>query len=178
MNRPEEASDGFPSLRIVGVLWNQDSATNARQLTDLERAGSAIRVKILSLPIRKPDDIEAAVRRLKGESGAALLLLGDFVLTTNMRQIARQALEYRIPAAYTLRGFVDEGGFMSYGTSFEDLYRRSARFVDKILRGAKPGDLPIEQPTKFDLVINLRTAKAIGVTVPRSLLLRADHVIQ
>jgi putative tryptophan/tyrosine transport system substrate-binding protein len=176
--RLELMNEAVPALRIVGVLWNQDSATNARQLTDLERAASAIGVKILSLPIRKPDDIEGAVRRLRGERGAALLLLGDFVLTTNMRQIARQALEYRIPAAYTLRGFVDEGGFMSYGTSFEDLYRRSARFVDKILRGAKPGDLPIEQPTKFDLLINLKTAKTIGVSVPRALLMRADRVIE
>jgi len=160
------------------VLWNEASATNASQLKDLGEATRKIGVRLVSLPVRKPADIEPAVRGLKGEKGAALLLLGDFVLTTNMGRIARQALEYKLPAAYTLRGFVEEGGFMSYGTDFTDLYRRSAHFVDRILKGAKPGDLPIEQPTKFQLFINLRTAKALGIALPPAFLVRADQVIE
>ena len=120
----------------------------------------------------------SALAKIKGETGAGLLLLGDFVLTTNMQRIAQHAIEQRIAAVYTTRSFIAVGGFMAYGTNFEDLYRRSARFVDRILKGAAPGDLPIEQPTKFDLIINLRTAKAIGVTVPRAILQRADSVIE
>jgi putative ABC transport system substrate-binding protein len=100
------------------------------------------------------------------------------VLTTNIRLIADRALERRLPAVYTARAWTDVGGFMAYGANFPDLYRRSAAFVDKLIKGAKPGDLPIEQASKFDLVINLKTARAIGISVPRSLLLRADEVIQ
>lgn len=176
--RLELMHEAFPPMKVLGVLWNQNSATNANQLKDLERAGARISVKILSLPVREPADIDGALRRLKDEKGAALQVLGDIVFTSNMRGIARQALEYGIPAAYTLRGFAEEGGFMAYGTDFADLYRRSASFVDKIIKGARPGDLPIEQPTKFNLFINLRTAKALGIQLPQAFLVRADHVIQ
>jgi putative tryptophan/tyrosine transport system substrate-binding protein len=176
--RLELMNEAIPGLKLVGVLWNLDSATNARQLKDLEHAAPALGLKILSLPIRKPDDIDGALNKLRGASGAGLLLLGDFVLTTNMKRIAQHAIEQRIPAVYTTSGFIAAGGFMAYGTNFEDLYRRSARFIDRIFKGAKPGDLPIEQPTKFDLIVNLKTAKAIGVNVPRSMLLRADQVIE
>lgn len=176
--RLELMHEAIPGLKLVGVLWNQDSATNARQLKDLERAAPALGVKVLSLPVRKAEDIDGTLRKVAAERGIGLLLLGDFVLTTNMRHIAQRAIEHAIPAVYTISGFTAAGGFMAYGTNFEDLYRRSARFVDRILKGAKPGELPIEQPTKFDLIINLKTAKAIGVSVPRSVLLRADQVIE
>jgi putative tryptophan/tyrosine transport system substrate-binding protein len=176
--RLELMQEAIPGLKLVGVLWNQDSATNASQLKDLERAAPALGVKILSLPVRKAEDLDGALGKIKAEPGAGLLLLGDFVLTTNMKRVAQYAIEQRIPAVYTISSFVAAGGFMAYGTSFEDLYRRSARFVDKILKGAKPGELPIEQPTKFDLIINLNTAKAIGVNVPRTVLLRADQVVE
>jgi putative ABC transport system substrate-binding protein len=176
--RLELMREAFPPLRLVGVLWNADSATSASQLKDLQRAAKQLGVRLVSLPVRKPAEIESAVRSLQAERSAALLLLGDFMLTTNMGRIARQALEYRLPAAYTLHGFAEEGGFMSYGTDFTDLYRRSAHFVDRILKGAKPGELPIELPTKFQLVINLRTAKSLGIALPPTFLVRADHIIQ
>jgi putative ABC transport system substrate-binding protein len=170
--------EAIPGLKRVGVLWNQDSATNARQLKDLESAAPALQLTLVSLPVRNAEDLDAALRKLTPERGTGLLLLGDFVLTTNMGRIAKHALEQRIAAVYTISGFVSAGGFMAYGTNFEDLYRRSARFVDRILKGAPPGELPIEQPTKFDLIVNLKTAKAIGVNVPRSLLQRADQVVE
>lgn len=176
--RLEVLKEAVPSLKRVGVLWVPSSETNARQLKDLQTTAPAAGLAIVSLPVSHADDIEPALKTMKGERGAALLLLGAFLLTTHMRRIAERAIEYRLPAAYTLRPFVDAGGLMAYGADFPDLYRRSAKFVDKILKGAKPGDLPIELPTKFELAINLRTAKAIGVTVPRSLLLRADQVIE
>jgi putative tryptophan/tyrosine transport system substrate-binding protein len=176
--RLELMQEAIPGLKLVGVLWNQDSATNASQLKDLERAAPALGVKILSLPVRRPEDLDGALGKLSGQPGAGLLLLGDFVLTTNMGRIAQYAMERRMPAVYTTSGFIAAGGFMAYGTNFEDLYRRSARFIDRIFKGAKPAELPIEQPTKFDLIINLKTAKAIGVNVPRALLLRADQVIE
>ena len=133
---------------------------------------------ILSVPVRKPEDLDRALGEVRKASHVGLLLLGDFVLTTNMQRIARYSMEHRIPAVYTTSSFIRAGGFMAYGTNFEDLYRRSARFLDRIFKGAKPGDLPIEQPTKFDLLVNLKVAKAIGVNVPRSVLLRADQVIE
>ena len=176
--RLELMQEAVPGLKLVGVLWNQDSATNASQLKDLERAAPALGLKILSLPVRKSEDLPSVLDRISAQPDAGLLLLGDFVLTTNMKRIAEHAIKQRIPAVYTTSSFIAAGGFMAYGTSFEDLYRRSARFIDRILKGAKPGDLPIEQPTKFDLIINLKTAKAIGVNVPRPVLLRADQVIE
>ena len=176
--RLELMKEAIPGLKLVGVLWNQDSATNARQLKDVQKAAPGLALKIVSLPVRKPDDLDGALASFGGQPGSGLLLLGDFVLSSNMKRIAQRAIQQRVPAVYTISSFIGAGGFMAYGTSFEDLWRRSAGFVDKILRGAKPGDLPIEQPTKFDLIINLRTAKAIGVNVPRALLLRADQVVE
>lgn len=176
--RLELMKEAAPSLRIVGVLWNRNSATNASQLKDLERAAPGLKLQLLSLPVAEPKDIDGALQRLQSERDAGLIMLGDYVLTTRMDVIARAALESRIPAAYTLRGFVAAGGLMAYGTDFADLYRRSASFVDRILKGAKPGDLAIELPTKFELFLNARTAKALGLELPRSLLLRADQVIQ
>jgi putative tryptophan/tyrosine transport system substrate-binding protein len=176
--RVELMHEAFPSMKVLGVLWNQDSKPSASQFKDVERAAARTGLRVASLTIRKPEDIDGALRKLKDERSAGLLLLGDYVLTTNMRRIASRAAEYRVPSAYTLRGYAEEGGLMSYGTDFQDLYRRSARFVDKILKGAKPADLPVEQPTKFQLVINLKTAKALGLAISPAFLVRADDVIQ
>ena len=176
--RLELTKEAVPSLKLAAVLWNPESASNASQLKDLQRAAPALGLEVLSLPVRNRDEIDAALSKLARARDAALLLLGDFVLTSNMPAIAKYAIDQRMPAVYTTHSWVEAGGFMAYGTNFEDLYRRSASFIDKILKGAKPGDLPIEQSTKFELIINLKTAKAIGVSVPRSVLLRADKVIE
>jgi len=176
--RLELMKEAIPGLKVVSVLWNPDSSTNAAQLQDVQRGAPPLGVKVLPHPVRNPADVEAYLSRLKHEPGMAMLLLGDFVLTTHMERIAAAAMDRRLAAVYTTRSWVDAGGFMAYGTDFEDLYRRSARFVDRILKGAKPGELPIEQPTKFNLIVNQRTARAIGVQVPRGLLARADYVIE
>jgi len=176
--RLELMKEAIPALKVVSVLWNPDSRTNAAQLRDVQHAAPPLGLRVLSNPVRNPAEVDAYLGKLKHEPGMAMLLLGDFVLTTNMQRIAAAAIEQRTAAVYTTRSWVDAGGFMAYGTDFEDLYRRSARFVDRILKGAKPGELPIEQPTKFSLIVNQRTARAIGVQIPRPLLARADSVVE
>lgn len=176
--RLELIKEAIPAVKEVAVMWNPANASNVQQVKDLEAAAPQLGISLVSLPVRRLEEIEPALDKIKGRRSVALLLLGDIVLTTNQRLIADRAIENRLPAVYTARLWTDLGGFMAYGANFPELYRRSAAFVDKILKGAKPGDLPIEQASKFDLVINLKTARAIGVTVPRSLLLRADHIIE
>ena len=133
--------------------------------------------KSLASEIRRPEDIAPAFEALKGRA-EALYVCNDPLVTTNRIRINTLALGMRLPTMYNVREFVEAGGLMSYGPNFPDLYRRAADFVDKILRGAKPADIPVEQPTKFDLVINLKTAKALGLDVPPTLLARADEVIE
>ena len=170
--------EAIPGVTRVGVMWNETSATNARQLEDLQAAAPHLALALVSLPVRRREDIAPQLQRLKGQHATALLLLGDIVLTSNMRSIAEWSAANRVAGVYTTKSWVDNGGFMAYGANFPELYRRSAAFVDKILKGAKPGDLPIEQASKFDLVINLKTAKALGITIPQAFLQRADEVIQ
>jgi putative tryptophan/tyrosine transport system substrate-binding protein len=176
--RLELIKEALPRVERVAVMWNSASATNARQMKDLERAAVQLRVSLVSLPVQRREDLAPALHKLEGERATALLLLGDIVLTSNMAFLAQAAIERRVPAVYTLRSWTDAGGFMAYGANFPELYRRAAGYVDRIIKGAKPSDLPIEQASKFDLVINLKTAKAIGVAVPRALLARADQVIE
>jgi putative tryptophan/tyrosine transport system substrate-binding protein len=176
--RLELMKEAIPGLTTVAVFWNPNSRTNAVQLEDLKRSAPSLALRVVSVPVRNPAELDAELRKLKADPGFAIQMLGDFVLTSNIHRIAKTALDLRIPAVYTTRAWADAGGFFAYGTSFEDLYRRSAQFVDRIAKGANPGDLPIEQPTKFDLVLNQRTARAIGVHVPRAFVLRADYVIE
>jgi len=133
-------------------------------------------VQLQSLPVQSPDDFETALRTARGAGG--LLQADDALFTTHRRRLVELVARSRLPAIYGFREHVDAGGLMSYGADYPDLYRRAATYIDKILKGAKPADLPVEQPTKFELVINLKTAKALGLTIPRSLLLRADEVIR
>jgi putative tryptophan/tyrosine transport system substrate-binding protein len=175
--RLELIKEVIPSASRIAILWVPNSATRP-QVKDLEAAAPSLGVRLASHPVQRPADIAQAFTKMKNERVAAVLLLGDALLTANIPAIAELALKQRLPAMYTTRPFVQAGGLMSYGADFTDLFRRSATYVDKILKGAKPGDLPIEQPTKFDLVVNLKTAKALGIAVPRSVLLRADQVIE
>ena len=141
-------------------------------------AARSLGVQLQLLEARAPNEFDGAFAAMAKERVGALLVVADTVFNLHRTRLADLAAGSRLPAAYGVRESVEAGGLMSYGASFLDLYRRSAVYVDKILKGAKPGDLPVEQPTKFELVINLKTAKALGLTIPQSLLQRADEVIQ
>jgi putative ABC transport system substrate-binding protein len=137
-----------------------------------------LNVELLLLDVRKPEDLEAAFRHANERRVAAILVGNDTVFTGSRPRVVALAEQHRIPALYQERDWVVAGGLVSYGVNFSDLYRRSAAYVNKILKGAKPSDLPVEQPTKLDLVINLKTANALGLTLPPLLLARADEVIE
>jgi putative tryptophan/tyrosine transport system substrate-binding protein len=135
-------------------------------------------VTVLALPVTGPEEIDRAFTTMRKQRPGGLLVLGDPALVAHGRRIVDLAAKNRTPTIYTLRSFVDTGGLMSYGTIFEDLYRRAANYVDKILKGTKPSDLPVEQAMKFELIINLKAAKQIGLTIPPNVLARADRVIR
>jgi len=143
-----------------------------------ETAARALQLRLQLLEVRRPADLETAFNSATTGRAKALLVLASPFLNSNRQTVVELAARRHLPATYEAKTFVEIGGLMSYGPSFSDMYRRAATYVDKILKGAKPGDLPIEQPTKFELVINLKTAKALGLTIPPSLLHRADQVIE
>ena len=167
-----------PKATRVAVLLNPANPTNPPQLKEIQMVAPALGVTLLALEAKGFDDIVFAFAVMKSERPGALLVMGDLMFGTHQRRIAELALKGQLPTSWAMKENVDAGGLMSYGTNFEDLYRRAAGYVDKILKGSKPADLPVEQPTKFELVINMKTAKALGLTIPHSLLLRADQVIQ
>ena len=146
-------------------------------MSQVEEASRTLGIEIVKSDIHRSEDIAPAIEALKGHADA-LYVQSDPLMNTNRTRISILALGARLPTLSGIRDSVEAGGLMSYGPNFPDLFRRAAEYVDKILRGAKPGDLPVEQPTKFDLVINLTTAKALGLTISESLLLRADEVIE
>ena len=167
-----------PKVSRVAVLWNPASTVEPLALQDLLTAATAVSVEIQSVEVRSPDDFSAAFAVVSSSRAHALLALGNPINFRARQLIADFALRNRLPSIYDERLFVDTGGLMSYAPSFTDSFRRAATYVDKILKGAKPADLPVEQPTKFELVINLKTAKALGLTIPPSVLARADQVIE
>ena len=164
-----------PGPAPVAVFWNGPSIQGRK---GAEIIAKERRWKILPVEIREPGAIEAAFKIAIDGHANAVLVLAAGVLFPQAQRVAELAARSRLPAMYELRQYVDAGGLISYGANINQIWRQAAGFVDKILRGAKPGDLPIEQPTKFELVINLKTAKALGLNVPQSILLRADEVIQ
>ena len=166
-----------PKASRVALLRNPTNPASAAQLREAEAAARALGVRLQTLEARVPQEIDRAFAAMTRERAGALLVLTDSIFTNQRRQIAELAAERRLPAVYGNSEHAEAGGLVAYSASFLDLERRAATFVDKILRGAKPGDLPVEQPTKLELVINLRTAKAIGLTIPPSLLQRADQII-
>lgn len=167
-----------PSVTRIAVIWNAADASHARQFKDLQVPASTLGVSLLPFAVREPKDFVGVFASLEEARPDALNIFGDPLIGGQMRRIAAFALKHRLPAILTIKRFPRLGGLMSYGTDFKDLYRRAAGYVDKILKGAKPADLPVEQPTKFELVVNLKTAKQIGVIFPNSILLRADKVIE
>jgi ABC-type uncharacterized transport system substrate-binding protein len=142
---------------------------------EIQTAASTLDLDVATFEIRRAEDIAPAFEALKGRA-EALYVVGDALVITHRVRINTLALTARLPTIFFLREYVEAGGLMSYGPNFPDLFRRAADYVDKILRGAKPGDIPVEQPTKFDLIINLTTAKALGLSIPESFLVRADEV--
>jgi putative tryptophan/tyrosine transport system substrate-binding protein len=163
-----------PTLRRVVVLWDRDNPNNPVQLEDAQAAARALGMQPEPVAVRGPNDFDSGFSR--GTEG--LLVLDSSLFTTYRAQFIALAAERRLPVVYGYREMVEIGGLMSYGSDIPDLYKRSATYVDKILKGAKPADLPVEEPTKYELVINLKTAKALGLTVPPTLLARADEVIE
>jgi putative ABC transport system substrate-binding protein len=176
--RLELLKEVVPSASRIAVLLNPSNPTNPLQLKDLQVIAPALHVTLLSLEARGPDDFERAFTAMRKERVAALIVFGDPMCGTYQTRLLDLAGKQRLPTIWSLSRYVEAGGLMSYGTNFDDLYRRAAVFVDKILKGAKPSDLPVEQPTKFELVINLKTAKQIGLTIPPNVLARADEVIK
>jgi putative ABC transport system substrate-binding protein len=167
-----------PGMTRVTVLWNAANPANASRWAEMQAAAGALGVRLHSQEVRAPQDLQGALALTAKVRPDALVLLGDALLNMYRPQIAEFAAQQHLPGVSLQREWVVAGGLMSYGPSVPDLYRRAAAYVDKILRGAKPADLPMEQPTKFELVINLKTAKALGLTIPPSVLGRADQVIE
>ena len=170
--------DLIPRMSRVAVLRNPTNEFHALSLKEVEVAARSLGVQVQVLQAREPDEFESAFAAMTREHASALLLLGDLMFFLNRARIIHLAAKQRLPTMAVQREFAEAGGLMAYGANIRDVFRRAATFVDKILKGTKPADLPVEQPTKFELAINLRTAKALGLTIPPSLLLRADEVIQ
>ena len=168
-----------PNVSRLAILTNPGNTVHTELMSRaLPSAAQQSRVTLLPLKVQSLNELQSAFDAAIRERADALYVLGDVLAFVHRNRIAALAAKNRLPAIYTFRGGVEAGGLMSYGPDFRDLFRRAATYVDRILKGAKPGDLPVEQPTKFELVINLKTAKALGLTIPPSLLRRADHVIQ
>ena len=167
-----------PKVRRVAILSNPASPVQPLFIREVKVAARSLGVQLQLLEARGPNEFDGAFAAMAKERVGALLVVADSIFILHRTRLADLAARSRLPAAYGGRENVEAGGLMSYGPSVRDLFRRAATFVDKILKGAKPADLPVEQPTKFELVINLKTAKALGLTIPPSVLIRADEVIQ
>ena len=177
----EQLKQAVPGVSRVAVLWQPGGLgerTEKDMLKGAEVAARALGVRLQFVEARGPADFDRAFSDMTRARAGALTVLASAMFFSERRRLVDLAAKNRLPAVYPLREFVDAGGLMSYGPNLADLFRRAATYVDKILKGAKPGDLPVEQPTKFELVINLKTAKALGLTIPPSLLQRADQVIE
>ena len=170
--------EAIPRLTRVAVLWNPNTTFHTGVNEQLKAAAPSLSIKLNLVPARTPEEFGPAFSAVSRAHAQALYVLDDAFFFTHRTTLLKLASKARIPVIYSERNFPDAGALMSYGIYVEDLFRRSAGYVDKILKGAKPGDLPIELPTKFQLVVNLKTAKALGITIPQSILLRADEVIR
>ena len=170
--------EAIPRLTRVAVLWNPAQSWHPKVIDDLKRIAPSLSIELNFVSARTPEEIGPAFAAVRRGHAQALYVLGDFFFFTHRRVLLDLASKARVPVISGTRHFADDGALMSYGADYADQWRRSVGYVDRILKGAKPGDLPIEQPTKFELVVNLKTAKALGITIPESILLRADEVIR
>ena len=176
--RLELLKEIVPGLERVAVFWNPSNPAYGPILRELEEAAPTLGLKLQRLEVRVPEDLEGAFKTATRQRAGALVAPGDPVTANRRKVVADLALKYRMAAMMDIKEFVEAGGLLSLGPDLVDLYRRSAGHVDKILKGAKPADLPMEQPSKFDLFVNLKTAQALGLTIPQSVLLQATQVIQ
>jgi putative ABC transport system substrate-binding protein len=176
--RLELLRDLLPNISHVAALTNSANASMKKAVEALLAVGAALKIKILVLDVRSVDQLDEAFAVMREKRPDALLVPADRVFLTNRARIAEFAAQQQLPSIHGYRELVEAGGLISYGPSYAGMHRRAAYYVDRILKGARPGDLPIEGPTTFDLVINMKTAKALGLTIPPTLLLRANHVIE
>jgi len=176
--RLELLKEALPALSRVAIVWNPDVRGGVLDYKETESAARSLRLQLQSVEVNRADDFDRAFAALASGRAEALTVATFSLAFRNRSQIASLAQKNRLPSIFGLREYADAGGLMAYGPNYADGWRRAATYVDKILKGAKPGELPVEQPTKFELVINLKTATALRLTIPPSLLRRADHVIQ
>jgi putative ABC transport system substrate-binding protein len=172
--------EALPRATLIAILWHPGAfaeSTMRDMLKEAEAAARTLRIQLRFAEMRQPDELNSAFSTIVREHPDALLVFPSTMLFTERARIVVLAAKHRLPSVFNNRQAVELGGLMSYGTSIPELQRRTGTYIDKILKGARPADLPVEQPTKFEFAINLSTARALGVTVPRSLLLQADHVI-
>jgi putative tryptophan/tyrosine transport system substrate-binding protein len=176
--RLELLKEAFPKIVRVAFLWQAGGIRGNLELTDMEAAAKVLGIKLQSLPVRSLGDLEGAFARAKKERAQALITTTGALIDTQQRQVLDFAVKNRLPAMYPNSEFVEAGGLMSYGSDNTDLWWRAADFVDKILKGTKPADMPVEQATKFEFVVNMNAAKQSGLTIPQKVLARADRVIR
>jgi putative tryptophan/tyrosine transport system substrate-binding protein len=167
-----------PNVSRVAFLWNRANVSHIPYFNELQAAARGLRLTLQSVEVEEPHEFEKAFAGMMRQRPDALIVTADSTHQLRQAWIVDFAAKRRLPVMYQLKEYVEAGGLMSYGTSITDIYRRAATYVDKILKGAKPADLPVEQPTKFELVINLKTAKALGLTIPQTLLQRADQMVE
>jgi putative ABC transport system substrate-binding protein len=170
--------EAIPGSARIGVLWNPANPIHGPSLKDIEAAAKTLKVQAHAVGVQSPEKLESAFSTLTRKHAEALVVFPDGMFLAQGERIVALAARSRLPAIYGMTELTRAGGLMGYGVNLPDMYRHGASFVDRILKGAKPADLPIEQPTKFELVVNLKTAKALGLTIPQSILVRADDVIQ
>jgi putative ABC transport system substrate-binding protein len=176
--RLEFLREVVPAVRRLVIMANIGNPGSVQEMGEVQAASRVLNIEFINLEIRRAEDIAPAFETLKGDRADVLYVCAEPLVNANQTRINSLAQDARLPTIYGFREYVEAGGLLSYGANVPDLFRRAAEYVDKILRGAKPGDLPVEQPTKFEFVINLRTAKALGIEVPTTLLARSDEVIE
>jgi putative ABC transport system substrate-binding protein len=176
--RLELLREAIPGITRVGVLWEPSSPPAAPELRQIEAAARSLGVEIQPAAVQRPEEFEGAILAMKRQGAGAVIVVSSRVFTEHRKRLADLAAKVGLPIMTYRREMVEAGGLLSYGANQPEMYRRAARYVDRILKGAKPADLPVEQPSKFELIINLKTAKALGLTIPPSVLLRADQLIE
>jgi len=167
-----------PDAKRVSILWDSDTPSGASEVREIEQGARSLNIEIIPVDVRAPDDFDAAVEAIKARSANALIVVAGTIFAEHAQRLAELAAKVGLPTMGFGKWFAEAGGLMSYGNDLAEMYRRAATYVAKILKGAKPADLPVEQPTRFELVINLNTAKALGLTIPPTLLGLADDVIE